>query len=59
MLYFILVEKSPMLGQAHSVNNLSYNSFYYKYHGANINAGGITRWFLLFNLDGIIAIYII
>ena len=33
------------LGQAHSVNNLSYNSFYYKYHGADVNAGGITRLF--------------
>ena len=33
------------LGQGHSVNNLSYNSFYYKYHGGDINAGGITRLF--------------
>ena len=37
--------KDNYLGQAHSVNNLSYNSFYYKYHGADINAGGITRLF--------------
>ncbi len=37
--------KESYLGQAHSVNNLVYSSFYYKYHGAEQNIGGITRLF--------------
>ena len=37
--------KENYLGQAHSVHNLVYSSFYYKYHGAEQNIGGITRIF--------------